>query len=121
LPEGDFRLPIVDFELDNNPTNLNLAPAHPAAQSKILLADDNADMRDYIRRLLSGSSIVQTVTDGVAALSAIEKNPPDLVLTDVMRPGINGFELLRSLHSNPATQDISIVLYISPRGRRRAY
>jgi PAS domain S-box-containing protein len=110
LPEGDFRLPIVDFELDNNPTNLNLAPANQATQSKILLADDNADMRDYIRRLLSGSYIVQTVADGVAALSAIEKNPPDLVLTDVMMPGMDGFELLRSLRSNPATQDTPIIL-----------
>jgi len=110
LPEGDFRLPIVDFELDNNPTNLNLAPANQVAQSKILLADDNADMRDYIRRLLSGSYIVQTVADGVAALTAIEKNPPDLVLTDVMMPGMDGFELLRSLRSNPATQDIPIIL-----------
>jgi len=110
LLEGDFRLPIVDFELDNNPTNLNLAPANQAAQSKILLADDNADLRDYIRRLLSGSYIVQTVADGVAALSAIEKNPPDLVLTDVMMPEMDGFELLRSLRSNPATQDIPIIL-----------
>ena len=76
----------------------------------ILLADDNADMRDYIRRLLSGSYIVQTVADGVAALTAIEKNPPDLVLTDVMMPGMDGFELLRSLRSNPATQDIPIIL-----------
>jgi len=110
LPEGDFRLPILDFELDNNPTNLNLVPANRAAESKILLADDNADMRDYIRRLLSRSYIVQTVADGVAALSAIEKNPPDLVLTDVMMPGMDGFELLRSLRSNPATQDIPIIL-----------
>ncbi|MBD2006447.1 MULTISPECIES: ATP-binding protein [Cyanophyceae] len=110
LPEGDFRLPIVDFELDNNPTNLNLAPANQVAQSKILLADDNADMRDYIRRLLSGSYIVQTVADGVAALTAIEKNPPDLILTDVMMPGMDGFELLRSLRSNPITQDIPIIL-----------
>ncbi|EGK86368.1 response regulator [Microcoleus vaginatus PCC 9802] len=110
LPEGDFRLPIVGFELDNNPTNLNLAPANQATESKILLADDNADMRDYIRRLLSRSYIVQTVADGVAALTAIEKNPPDLVLTDVMMPGMDGFELLRSLRSNPATQDIPIIL-----------
>ncbi len=110
LPEGDFRLPIVDFELDNNPTNLNLAPANQVAQSKILLADDNADMRDYIRRLLSGSYIVQTVADGVAALTAIENNPPDLVLSDVMMPFMDGFELLRSLRSNPITQDIPIIL-----------
>ncbi|MEG5066430.1 ATP-binding protein [Microcoleus sp. B3-A4] len=110
LPEGKLRLPILDFELDNNPTNLNQAPADRAAKAKILLADDNTDMRDYIRRLLSGSYTVQTVADGVAALTALKKNPPDLVLTDVMMPGMDGFELLRSLRSNPATQDIPIIL-----------
>ncbi|MGB8688282.1 MAG: ATP-binding protein [Microcoleus sp.] len=110
LPEGDFRWPILDCELDNNPTKLNLAPAKGATQAKILLADDNADMRDYIRRLLSGSYTVQTVADGVATLTALKNNPPDLVLTDVMMPGMDGFELLRSLRSNPTTQDIPIIL-----------
>ncbi|WP_083583064.1 ATP-binding protein, partial [Phormidesmis priestleyi] len=89
------------------------------SKSKILLADDNADMRDYIRRLLSSSYTVQTVADGVAALTAIQNNPPDLVLTDVMMPGMDGFELLRllrkppegsPLRSNSATQDIPVIL-----------
>ncbi|MEG4089574.1 ATP-binding protein [Microcoleus sp. Pol12B4] len=111
LPEGDFRLEEWSMapsthELVNQPAQSKI----PNLKSNILLADDNADMRDYIRRLLSGSYIVQTVADGVAALTAIEKNPPDLVLTDVMMPGMDGFELLRSLRSNPATQDIPIIL-----------
>ncbi|WP_445171897.1 ATP-binding protein, partial [Microcoleus sp.] len=111
LPEGDFRL--EEWSMAPSTHELVNQPAQSKIQnlkSKILLADDNADMRDYIRRLLSGSYIVQTVADGVAALTAIEKNPPDLVLTDVMMPGMDGFELLRSLRSNPATQDISIIL-----------
>jgi PAS domain S-box-containing protein len=111
LPEGDFRL--EEWSMAPSTHELVNQPAQSKIQnlkSKILLADDNADMRDYIRRLLSGSYIVQTVADGVAALSAIEKNPPDLVLTDVMMPGMDGFELLRSLRSNPATQDIPIIL-----------
>ncbi|MEG4324781.1 ATP-binding protein [Microcoleus sp. herbarium5] len=111
LPEGDFRL--EKWSMAPSTHELVNQPAQSKIQnlkSKILLADDNADMRDYIRRLLSGSYIVQTVADGLAALTAIEKNPPDLVLTDVMMPGMDGFELLRSLRSNPATQDIPIVL-----------
>ncbi|MEG3968514.1 ATP-binding protein [Microcoleus sp. T2B6] len=111
LPEGDFRL--EEWSMAPSTNELVNQPAQSKIQnlkSKILLADDNADMRDYIRRLLSGSYIVQTVADGVAALTAIEKNPPDLVLTDVMMPGMDGFELLRSLRSNPATQDIPTIL-----------
>ncbi|OKH43482.1 hypothetical protein NIES2101_30320 [Calothrix sp. HK-06] len=81
-----------------------------APTAKILLADDNADMRDYIQRLLKGSYTVEAVADGVAALAAIKNDSPDLVLTDVMMPGINGFELLRALRSNPQTQAIPIIL-----------
>ncbi|MEG4486831.1 ATP-binding protein [Microcoleus sp. D2_18a_B4] len=111
LPEGDFRL--EEWSMAPSTNELVNQPDRSKIQnlkSKILLVDDNADMRDYIRRLLSGSYIVQTVADGVAALTAIENNPPDLVLTDVMMPGMDGFELLRSLRSNPATQDIPIIL-----------
>ncbi|WP_236556900.1 ATP-binding protein [Calothrix sp. PCC 7507] len=93
------------------------SPSFPSPQSKIqnpkskiLLADDNADMREYIRRLLSGAYTVEIAADGIAAMKAIQHNPPDLVLTDVMMPGMDGFELLRSLRSHPTTQDIPIIL-----------
>lgn len=82
----------------------------PTVRAQILLADDNADMRDYIRRLLSKAYRVETVADGAAAWSAIQDHPPDLVLTDVMMPTINGFELLRSLRSDPQTQAIPLIL-----------
>ena len=47
---------------------------------RILVADDNADMRDYVRRLLGARWQVQTVTDGLAALDAIRNDKPDLLL-----------------------------------------
>ncbi len=78
--------------------------------ARILLADDNADMRDYLKRFLSDYYQVETVGDGNAALNAVRQNPPDLVLTDVMMPQMDGFELLRSLRSDPQTQDIPIIL-----------
>ncbi|MDX2243301.1 MAG: ATP-binding protein [Leptolyngbyaceae cyanobacterium bins.302] len=77
---------------------------------KILLADDNADMRDYLKRLLSQQYQVEAVVDGIAALTAIRQQMPDLVLTDVMMPGMDGFEVLRSLRADPTTQDIPIIL-----------
>ncbi|WP_371819356.1 ATP-binding protein [Tolypothrix sp. PCC 7910] len=92
-----------EFIIDSSPTP-------PASPSRILLADDNADMRDYLKRFLSDYYQVETVGDGNAALNAIRENPPDLVLTDVMMPGIDGFELLRSLRNEPKTQYIPIIL-----------
>lgn len=117
LAKGDFeKQPILDFGLDNSAANF-VAPASSTQLkienqrlAKILLADDNADMRDYVRRLLSSSYIVQTVADGVSALAAIANNPPDLVITDVMMPEMDGFELLRSLRSHSTTQDIPVIM-----------
>jgi DNA-binding response OmpR family regulator len=76
--------------------------------------DDNADMRDYLRRLLSQYYEVETVNDGLAALTAIRRGGStkvyDLVLTDVMMPRMDGFELLRSLRADPNTRTIPIIL-----------
>jgi PAS domain S-box-containing protein len=77
---------------------------------RVLVADDNADMRNYIRRLLERQFHVQTVADGEAALRAIHGEPPDLVLSDVMMPRLDGFGLLRTLQSSPATKHIPVIL-----------
>ncbi|MBF2048530.1 MAG: PAS domain-containing protein [Elainella sp. C42_A2020_010] len=92
------------------PLPLPAQPKLSAATARILLANDNADMRDYLRRLLGQQYQVETVADGVAALTAIRQQRPDLVLTDVMMPEMGGFELLRSLRADPTTQDIPIIL-----------
>jgi signal transduction histidine kinase len=77
---------------------------------RILLADDNADMRDYVRRLLSRHYEVEAVADGETALAATRQRRPDLLLTDVMMPGIDGFELLRELRADPRTALIPVIL-----------
>ncbi len=81
-----------------------------ASVARILLADDNADMRDYLYRLLSQHYQVEAVSDGVAALAAIRRQIPDLLLTDVMMPELDGFELLRRVRIDPQTSDVPIVL-----------
>jgi signal transduction histidine kinase/DNA-binding response OmpR family regulator len=76
----------------------------------ILLADDNADMREYVRTLLCGRFEVVSVSNGKAAIDEIERRRPDLVLTDVMMPEMDGFTLLARLRQNAATSDIPLVM-----------
>ncbi|HKV13328.1 MAG TPA: ATP-binding protein, partial [Thermoanaerobaculia bacterium] len=78
--------------------------------ARILLADDNADMRDYVRHLLSGPYEVEAVADGESALAAARLCPPDLVLTDIMMPGLDGFALLKELRADPRTASIPVIL-----------
>ncbi|MBE8971033.1 response regulator, partial [Nostocales cyanobacterium LEGE 12452] len=87
---------------------LPLCPSVPSA--RILLADDNADMRDYVKRLLSQQYEVESVPDGLAALDSARGRVPDLVLTDVMMPGLDGFGLLQALRADPLTQKVPIIL-----------
>ena len=77
----------------------------------ILIADDNADTQDFVTCLLLDQGYtVEGVVDGVAALDAIGRRRPDLVLTDVMMPHLDGLELLRSLRANAQTRELPIIL-----------
>jgi signal transduction histidine kinase len=78
--------------------------------ARILLADDNADVREYVRRLLAQRYDVEAVGDGGAALRAARARKPDLVLTDVMMPGLDGFELLRELRADEALKSVPVVM-----------
>jgi signal transduction histidine kinase len=81
-----------------------------APQGHILIADDNADMREYVRRLLEDSYTVEAVENGTRALEAARARPPDLVLSDVMMPGLDGFGLLRELKGDPKTTTVPVIL-----------
>lgn len=83
---------------------------HAGRRPRILVADDNADMRDYVARLLGGEYAVEAAADGAAALDAVRREPPDLVLSDVMMPRLDGFGLLRALRADPATVGVPVVL-----------
>lgn len=91
-----------------------------SARPRILWADDNADMRDYVRRLLAEHYEVTAVPDGAAALAAALALPPDLVLTDVMMPGMDGFELLRELRTRQSTKRIPVILLSARAGEESA-
>ncbi|MEH0840848.1 SpoIIE family protein phosphatase [Micromonospora sp. CPCC 205711] len=87
---------------------------------RILLADDNADLREHVTRLLGPSYEVVAVPDGVAALEQAVDAPFDLVLTDVMMPRLDGFGLVTALRANPRTRHVPIVLLSARAGSAEA-
>nr|WP_299720888.1 ATP-binding protein [Tardiphaga sp.] len=86
------------------------AEINGAEKPRILIADDNADMRDYIARLLGNRWTIELVEDGIAALNAIKTKRPDLILTDVMMPKLDGFGLLKAIRSDDELQDLPVIL-----------
>ncbi len=93
-------------------------PADDPPAARILVADDNSDMRSYLVRMLGAQGWqVDTVGDGQAALEVIVRNPPDLLLTDVMMPRLDGFGLVRALRREPATEALPIVMLSARAGQ----
>ncbi len=94
---------------EETPTDVN--PAVPAARRiNLLLVDDSEDFLDYLSSVLSSDYHVITATDGQEALSKMETLCPDIVLTDVMMPNMDGNELCRRIKANPATTNIPVVM-----------
>jgi len=84
--------------------------AEHAARGRVLLVDDNLDMREYVGRLLSTRFTVIQARNGREALEKMLQDPPDLVLTDVMMPEMDGFELLRAVRGDPRFHLIPVIL-----------
>jgi PAS domain S-box-containing protein len=87
------------------------------ASSRVLIVDDNSDLRDYVARLLRSEGwAVEAVGDGQGALSSARGRVPDLVLTDVMMPGLDGIALLRELRNDEATANVPVVVLTARAG-----
>ena len=80
------------------------------SRERILVVDDNAEMRHYLLRLLQDRWHVETASDGAAALEQIRHRPPDLVVADIMMPQMDGLELLRTLRNEDSTAQIPVLL-----------
>ncbi|GEL22371.1 hypothetical protein PSU4_13250 [Pseudonocardia sulfidoxydans NBRC 16205] len=92
----------------------------PVGAARVLVADDNADMRDYLRRLLADRHVVEVVPDGRAALTSALADPPDIVVSDVMMPGIDGLELLARLRADRRTARVPVLLLSARAGEEAA-
>ena len=77
---------------------------------RVVWADDNADMRDYVQSLLADIADVEAVSDGEAALAALRREPADLVLTDVMMPRLDGFGLLQAVRADELLKTTPVIL-----------
>lgn len=83
---------------------------HTLASHQILVVDDNADMRDYLRHLLEGRGYrIELAKNGLDALDKVGRSRPDLVLSDLMMPELDGLGLLARLRANDATKDVPFI------------
>ena len=88
-----------------------IARVEGAGSQRVLIADDNIDMRTYLQKLLQTAGFqVEAVDDGQKALAAARARKPDLVLSDVMMPKIDGFALLAALRKDSKLRDVPVLL-----------
>jgi len=87
-----------------------ISPQVDTRRASVLVVDDNADLREYISTLLETHYDVVAVTDGLAGLEAVRKQRPDIVVSDVMMPRLDGFGLVRELRADPATATLPVIL-----------
>ena len=105
LPDGPAprdEAPVETQSLQTTPPQL--------AGARIFIADDNADMRTYLKRLLGPFCELETFADGEAAIQAIRRHAPDLVLADVMMPRLDGFELVRAIRRDATMANLPVIL-----------
>ncbi|MEZ0357393.1 SpoIIE family protein phosphatase [Mycobacterium sp. SA01] len=106
---------------DSGTGALTAVPNPPSAvesPSRVLVADDNADMREYLVRLLRGAGYqVEEVSDGQQALNRIRADRPDLVVSDVMMPRLDGLALVAALRNDPHTVAVPVLLLSARAGQ----
>jgi signal transduction histidine kinase/DNA-binding NarL/FixJ family response regulator len=79
-------------------------------QARVLLVEDNVDMRDYLKRLLIPHYDVMAAANGQEALDLISVEPPDLVLSDIMMPVLDGLGMLDAIRANSAMSTLPVIL-----------
>ncbi|RKG84307.1 response regulator [Corallococcus terminator] len=113
VQEVEGWIPAVPGPRPLPPVSPALAPeARPpsARDGRILVVDDNADLRAYLKSVLEPHFEVETAEDGQAALESLRHRVPDVVVSDVMMPRLGGFGLLRALRSDPALRATPLIL-----------
>jgi signal transduction histidine kinase/DNA-binding response OmpR family regulator len=115
IPENTVEAPknplgiLIDAVPDAIPVAGLPASAYDS-RPRILVADDNADMRAYVRDLLAGQYAVEVVDNGVAALEAASRQRPDLILSDVMMPRLDGLGLLQAIRADKQLLGVPVIL-----------
>ncbi len=107
----------AEIDMQTEPVSAGLATLVSQRESRqthgkrVLLADDNTDMLAYVSRLLKAQGYsVDVATDGETALVMAQAAPPDLILSDVMMPGLDGFGLLKRVRAEPVLAQIPVLI-----------
>jgi signal transduction histidine kinase len=95
-------------------------PEPPRGRSRVLVVEDNPDMRQYLLQVLRRDYDVRAVADGHAAVQAIAASPPDLVVSDIVMPGLDGLALVRAIRSESSTCAIPVILVTARAGEDAA-
>jgi PAS domain S-box-containing protein len=113
LPEtvgSSPEAPPLAVKMTRMPTPRDAHPRAAVHGSRVIIADDNSDMRAYVRELLESRYKVEAVADGQAALEAARRETPDLIVSDVMMPRMDGFALLRAVRADLQLRDVPTIL-----------
>ncbi|MGK4007328.1 ATP-binding protein [Sorangium sp. So ce1036] len=90
------------------------------AAARVLVVEDNPDMQSYLDNLLSAEHDVALAANGLEALESIRAARPDVIVSDVMMPEMDGFELVRRLKQDPELRDVPVLLLTARAGRAEA-
>jgi signal transduction histidine kinase len=103
----DYRLAGI---VERGPAAFDDQTRPSTAAPCLLIVDDNPDMVDLLRGMLSGEYAVLAAEDAAAGLAIAKEKRPDIILSDVMMPGMNGFELVQRLRQDERTTEIPVAL-----------
>lgn len=110
IPIKQALAPTVPEPTEQKPETKDQMPKAKDQNDLILLVDDNNDLLDFVSSELSDEHNIMTAHDGNEALEAIKQAMPDLIISDIMMPGMDGIELCRQLKANPDTAAIPLLL-----------
>lgn len=111
----------VESTITRADVSISSPPASAATgRPRILLADDNGDLREYVAGLLSGANEVTAVANGAQALEAAHRERFDVIVSDVMMPEMDGLELLRAIRSDPQLSGTPFIFLSARAGEEAA-
>jgi len=114
MTSENLKMELADLEQDDlnlkrDPDKQTKAP-HRQKKELVLVVDDNKDIRNYVKDILKKEYQIAEAGNGEEGLQFISGHHPDLVISDVMMPVMNGYDFCRALKSNPATSNIPVIL-----------
>jgi DNA-binding response OmpR family regulator len=111
LEQNDIHLTKGDETIDHQEAEPKAPePSHSEQQPTVLIVDDNADIRAYLRHILQQHYQVNEASDGQQGLALANEIVPDLIVSDVMMPVMNGLEFCQRVKSSLATSHIPVIL-----------